>query len=144
MPTSATTEPEGGPDEASGHYFRSIAAIGQNCFDPEKGLSAIIGRTTYRKGEQREPRRLSSPINPQGVGSDSGGRCGRAILTHSLPSSKWLDETHPEPPLLAARPAASAPKSGLRDGARLTITPAVSNLKRCWRGLRRARLPEDQ
>src|SRR6185295_6801802 len=50
-----------------------------------------------RKGEQRAPDYLR--LNPQGLVptlEDDGG----AVLTQSPAILEWLEETHPEPPLL--------------------------------------------
>ncbi len=65
-----------------------------------KGLSYDYAPVDLIKGEQREP--AYRAVNPQGLtpALDIGGR----VLTQSLAILEWLDETHPEPPLLPNDP----------------------------------------
>jgi maleylpyruvate isomerase len=104
-----------------------------------KGLGAEHLAHHLRKGEQCAPAYLA--INPQGlvptIESDQG-----AILTQSLAIIEWLDETHPEPPLL--------PKDPLQRGkvrafamALACDTHPVQNLKVLAR-LRQLGLPEEK
>ena len=82
-------------------YFRSSASYRVRIALNLKGLSADHLPHHLRKGEQRDPAYLA--INPQGLVpalQDDGG----VILTQSLAIIEWLDETHPEPPLLPADP----------------------------------------
>jgi maleylpyruvate isomerase len=66
-----------------------------------KGLSADHLPHHLRKGEQRDPAYLA--INPQGLVPTLEGDPG-AIITQSLAIIEWLEETHPEPPLLPKDP----------------------------------------
>ena len=78
-------------------YFRSSASYRVKIALNLKGLSAEHLPHHLRKSEQSAPAFLA--INPQGlvpVLQDDAG----AILTQSLAIIEWLDETHPEPPLL--------------------------------------------
>src|SRR3977135_533094 len=92
-------------------YFRSSASYRVRIALNLKGLSADHLPHHLRKGEQCAPPYLA--INPQGLvptlESDAG-----AILTQSLAIIEWLDETHPQPPLLPKGPARPA-KGGTFD-----------------------------
>ncbi len=77
-------------------YFRSSASYRVRIALNLKGLSAEHLPHHLRKGEQRDPAYLA--INPQGLVptlQDQG-----VIITQSLAIIEWLEETHPEPPLL--------------------------------------------
>src|SRR5215831_5755873 len=78
-------------------YFRSAAAYRVRIALNLKGLPVEHLPHHLRKGEQCAPAYLA--LNPQGLvptlEDDSG-----TILTQSLAIIEWLDETHPEPPLL--------------------------------------------
>src|SRR4051794_16312733 len=81
-------------------YFRSSASYRVRIALNLKGLSAEHLPYHLRKGEQRDPAYLA--INPQGLVpalQDHG-----TILTQSLAIIEWLEETHPEPPLLPKDP----------------------------------------
>ena len=82
-------------------YFRSSAAYRVRIALNLKGLSADHLPHHLRKGEQRDPAYLA--INPQGLVPTLQDDQG-AILTQSLAVIEWLDETHPDPPLLPADP----------------------------------------
>ncbi|HEV3499096.1 MAG TPA: glutathione S-transferase N-terminal domain-containing protein, partial [Bradyrhizobium sp.] len=84
-------------------YFRSSASYRVRIALNLKGLSADQLPHHLRKGEQRDPAYLA--INPQGLVPTLQDDKG-AIITQSLAIIEWLDETHPEPPLL--------PKDALR------------------------------
>lgn len=77
-------------------YFRSSAAyrcrIGFNL----KGLSPETAYIHLRKGEQRRADFLA--LNPQGLVPTLAQ--GGHILTQSLAILEWLEEAHPNPPLL--------------------------------------------
>ena len=120
-------------------YFRSSASYRVRIALNLKGLSADHLPHHLRKGEQRDPAYLA--INPQGLVpalQDDGG----VILTQSLAIIEWLDETHPEPPLLPTDPLRRA-----RVGAFAMVlacdTHPVQNLKVLAR-LRELGLPEEQ
>jgi maleylpyruvate isomerase len=78
-----------------------------------------------RKGEQRAPAFLA--INPQGLvpalEDDQG-----AVLTQSLAIIEWLDETHPEPPLLPKDPLRRAKVRAFSQALACDTHP-VQNLK---------------
>jgi maleylpyruvate isomerase len=82
-------------------YFRSSASYRVRIALNLKGLSADHRPHHLRKGEQRDPAYLA--INPQGLVPTLQDDRG-VILTQSLAIIEWLDETHPEPPLLPADP----------------------------------------
>ena len=86
-------------------YFRSAASWRVRI---ALGLKRITAEHVFhhlRRGEQRSADYLC--INPQGLVPalelDDG-----TVLTQSLAIIEWLDETHPEPPLLPADPVARA------------------------------------
>ena len=84
-------------------YFRSSASYRVRIALNLKGLSAQHLPHHLRKGEQRAPAFLA--INPQGLVPALETDAGE-VLTQSLAIIEWLDEIHPEPPLL--------PKDALR------------------------------
>jgi maleylacetoacetate isomerase len=86
-------------------YFRSSAAYRVRI---ALGLKRLAPERTFvhlRSGMQRAGDYLD--VNPQGLVpalvTDDG-----AVLTQSLAIIEWLDETHPEPPLLPRDPAGRA------------------------------------
>jgi len=78
-------------------YFRSSAAWRVRIALNLKGVQAEYVFHHLRHGGQRAPDYLR--LNPQGLvpalETDDG-----AVLTQSLAICEWLDETHPDPPLL--------------------------------------------
>ncbi|HEV2558155.1 MAG TPA: maleylacetoacetate isomerase [Microvirga sp.] len=119
-------------------YFRSGAAYRVRIALNLKGLSAEHAFRHLRKGEQRAPDFLS--LNPQGLVPalelDDGG-----VLTQSLAIIEWLDETHPEPPLLPRDPLRRARVRAFALAIACDVHP-VQNLKVLNR-LRAAGLTED-
>ena len=97
-------------------YFRSSASYRVRIALNLKGLSAEHLPHHLRKGEQRDAG--LSRHQSAGAGSGAAGRCG-AILTQSLAIIEWLDETHPEPPLLPKDPLRRAKVRAFAHGARL-------------------------
>ena len=77
-------------------YFRSSAAYRCRIAFNLKGLDADFHPVHLRRSEQKQP--AFRAINPQGLvpALESDG----LILTQSLAIIEWLEETHPEPPLL--------------------------------------------
>ncbi len=81
-------------------YFRSSAAFRVRIALGLKGLAAERRFIHLRKGEQRGPAYLA--INPHGFVPMLVD--GAACLTQSLAIIEYLEETHPEPPLLPGSP----------------------------------------
>jgi maleylpyruvate isomerase len=119
-------------------YFRSSASYRVRIALNLKGLTADHLPHHLRKGEQRDPAYLA--INPQGLVPtlDDGG----AILTQSLAIIEWLDETHPEPPLLPQDPLRRAKVRAFAMALACDTHP-VQNLKVLAR-LRQLGLPEEK
>ena len=120
-------------------YFRSSASYRVRIALNLKGLSAEYLAHHLRKGEQRAPAFLA--INPQGLVPALQDDAG-AILTQSLAIIEWLDETHPEPPLL---PSDRLRRARVRAFAQALAcdTHPVQNLKVLAR-LRQLGLAEEQ
>lgn len=106
-------------------YFRSSAAWRVRIALNLKGLTAEPRYHHLRKGEHRLPDYLS--INPQGLLPslvlDDG-----AILTQSLAICEYLEDTHPEPPLLPADPVGRARVRAFAQAIACDIHP-LQNLK---------------
>ena len=120
-------------------YFRSSASYRVRIALNLKGLSAQHLPHHLRKGEQRAPDYLR--LNPQGLVptlEDDGG----AVLTQSLAIIEWLEETHPEPPLLPKDPLRRAKVRAFALVLGCDTHP-VQNLKVLAR-LRQLGLPEEQ
>jgi len=120
-------------------YFRSSASYRVRIALNLKGLSAQHLPHHLRKGEQRAPHYLR--LNPQGLVptlEDDGG----AVLTQSLAIIEWLEETHPEPPLLPKEPLRRAKVRAFALVLGCDTHP-VQNLKVLAR-LRQLGLPEEQ
>jgi maleylpyruvate isomerase len=78
-------------------YYRSTAAWRARIALNLKGVTAEHRFHHLRNGEQRAPDYLR--LNPQGL-VPALETADRAVLTQSLAICEWLDETHPNPPLL--------------------------------------------
>lgn len=105
-------------------YFRSAAAFRVRIALNLKG-SAVEHRYVHlRKGEQRAERYLA--LNPQGLvpSLDVDG----IVLTQSLAIIEYLDETHPEPPLLPSDAIARARVRSLAQTVACDIHP-IDNLR---------------
>jgi maleylpyruvate isomerase len=119
-------------------YFRSSASYRVRIALNLKGLRAEHLPHHLRKGEQRDPAYLG--INPQGLVptlQDQG-----IIITQSLAIIEWLEETHPEPPLLPKEPLRRAHVRAFAQVLACDTHP-VQNLKVLVR-LRQLNLPEEQ
>ena len=79
-------------------YWRSSAAYRVRIALNLKQLGAQHVFHHLRKNEQRELDYLR--LNPQGLVPTLELDAGRGVLTQSLAICEWLEETHPEPPLL--------------------------------------------
>jgi maleylpyruvate isomerase len=120
-------------------YFRSSAAYRVRIALNLKGLSAQHLPHHLRKGEQCAPSYLA--INPQGLVPTLEDDAG-AILTQSVAIIEWLDETHPQPPLLPNDPLSRAKVRAFAMAIACDIHP-VQNLKVLAR-LRQLGLPEEK
>ena len=120
-------------------YFRSSAAYRVRIALNLKGLSADHLPHHLRKGEQRDPAYLT--INPQGLVPTLHDDRG-VILTQSLAIIEWLDETHPEPPLLPTDPLRRARVRAFAQAIACDLHP-IQNLKVLAR-LRELGLSEEQ
>jgi maleylpyruvate isomerase len=106
-------------------YFRSSASYRVRIALNLKGLSAEHLPHHLRKSEQCAPAFLA--INPQGLVPALQDDAG-AILTQSLAIIEWLDETHPEPPLLPNDPLRRARVRAFAQALACDTHP-VQNLK---------------
>src|SRR6476660_8633009 len=120
-------------------YFRSSAAYRVRIALNLKGLAAEHLPHHLRKGEQCALSYLA--INPQGLVPTLENEAG-AIITQSLAIIEWLDETHPEPPLLPKEPLRRAKVRAFAMALACDTHP-VQNLKVLAR-LRELGLPEQQ
>jgi maleylpyruvate isomerase len=119
-------------------YFRSAAAYRVRIALNLKGLTAEHLPRHLRKGEQSAPAYLA--LNPQGL-VPTLEKAG-AVLTQSLAIIEWLDETHPNPPLLPRDPLRRAKVRAFALAIACDIHP-VQNLKVLNR-LRQLGVPEEQ
>jgi maleylpyruvate isomerase len=106
-------------------YFRSSAAFRVRIALNLKGLKAEHLSHHLRKNEQRAPDYLA--MNPQGLVPTLVTDDGEA-LTQSLAIVEWLDETHPDPPLLPKDAMARARCRAFAFAIACDIHP-VQNLK---------------
>jgi len=120
-------------------YFRSSASYRVRIALNLKGLGADQLSYHLRNGEQRAPAFLA--LNPQGLVPALQDDHG-AILTQSLAIIEWLDEIHPEPPLLPQDPLRRAKVRAFAMALACDTHP-VQNLKVLAR-LRQLGLPEEQ
>jgi maleylpyruvate isomerase len=120
-------------------YFRSSASYRVRIALNLKGLHAEQLSHHLRKGEQRDPRYLA--INPQGLVPTLEDDAG-VILTQSLAIIEWLDEIHPEPPLLPKDALRRAKVRAFADVLACDTHP-LQNLKVLAR-LRELGLPEEK
>jgi maleylpyruvate isomerase len=120
-------------------YFRSSASYRVRIALNLKGLRCEHLPHHLRKGEQHAPAYLA--INPQGLVPTLEDDTGN-ILIQSLAIIEWLDETHPEPPLLPKDPLRRAKVRAFADVLACDTHP-VQNLKVLSR-LRELGVPEDK
>jgi maleylacetoacetate isomerase len=105
-------------------YFRSSAAFRVRIALNLKGLAYEQASIHLRKGEQRQPDYLA--LQPQGlvpVLEDDD-----EALVQSLAIIEYLDETHPEPPLLPGHPGDRARVRALAQAVACDIHP-IDNLR---------------
>ena len=86
-------------------YFRSSAAHRLRIALNLKGLRPELRSVHLRRGDQGSD--AYRALNPQGLVPALETGDG-AVLTQSLAIIEWLDETHPEPPLLPRDPLGRA------------------------------------
>ena len=120
-------------------YFRSSASYRVRIALNLKGLGVDHLSHHLRKGEQCAPAFLA--INPQGLVPALQDDHGET-LTQSLAIIEWLDETHPEPPLLPKDPLRRAKVRAFAMALACDTHP-VQNLKVLAR-LRQLGLPEEE
>jgi maleylpyruvate isomerase len=120
-------------------YFRSSASYRVRIALNLKGLGAEHLPHHLRKGEQRDPAYLA--INPQGLVPTLQADDG-AVITQSLAIIEWLEETHPQPPLLPDDPLRRAKVRAFALALACDTHP-VQNLKVLAR-LRQLGLTEEQ
>jgi maleylpyruvate isomerase len=120
-------------------YFRSSASYRVRIALNLKGVRADNLSHHLRKGEQCAPAYLA--LNPQGLVPTLENDEGE-IITQSLAIIEWLEETHPEPPLLPKDPLRRAKVRAFALAIACDIHP-VQNLKVLAR-LRQLGLPEEQ
>jgi maleylpyruvate isomerase len=118
-------------------YYRSTASWRVRIALNLKGVAADSIAHHLRRGEQSAPDYLR--LNPQGFVPTLELDDGRT-LTQSLAICEWLDETHPEPPLLPSDPFERARVRAFSLAIACDIHP-VQNLKVLAR-LRALKLPE--
>src|SRR5467141_89280 len=139
MPTKANNKIQGEVPMKLHGYFRSSASYRVRIALNLKGLSADHLPHHLRKGEQRDP--AYRAINPQGLVTTLQDDQG-AIITQSLAIIEWLEETHPEPPLLPEDPLRRAKVRAFAMALACDTHP-VQNLKVLAR-LRQLGLPEEK
>ena len=105
-------------------YFRSSAAFRVRIALNLKGLAYDQAAIHLRKREQLKPEYLA--LQPQGLvpALEEDGR----IFVQSLAIIEYLDETHPEPSLLPARPAERARVRAVAQAVACDIHP-IDNLR---------------
>jgi maleylpyruvate isomerase len=106
-------------------YFRSTAAWRVRIALALKGLPYHQAFHHLRRGEQRAPDFLE--MNPQGLVPALVLGTGE-VLTQSLAIIEYLDETHPEPPLLPPCPLSRARVRAFAQAIACDIHP-VQNLR---------------
>ena len=105
-------------------FSRSSAAFRVRIALNLKGLAYEDGFIHLRRGEQRGPEYLA--VNPQGLvpALEADGH----TLIQSMAIIEYLDETHPEPPLLPRDPASRARVRALAEIVACDIHP-INNLR---------------
>ena len=106
------------------NYFRSSTSVRVRAALHLKGLSYDYISHALLKGEQRSPEHLA--VNPQGLVPTLITEQGP--LPQSLAILEWLDEVHPEPPILPSDPWGRARVRALAHIVALDIHP-VNNLR---------------
>jgi maleylpyruvate isomerase len=105
-------------------YFRSSAAYRCRIAFNLKGVRPEMRFVHLAKGEQRQPGFLAR--NPHGL--VPALEVGTRLLTQSIAIMEWLEETHPDPPLLPPDPLDRAHVRGLALAIACDIHP-LQNLR---------------
>lgn len=121
-------------------YYRSTASWRVRIALNLKGVRVDHVAHHLRKGEQRAADYLK--LNPQGFVPALSLDDGTTTLTQSLAIIEWLDETHPQPPLLPVDPIRRAQVRAFAQAIACDTHP-VQNLK-VLAQLRRLGLAEDK
>lgn len=106
------------------NFFRSSTSYRVRAALNLKGLEYDYKSYVLRAGEQRRESYLA--LNPQGLVPTL--ETPQGPLSQSLAILEWLDETHPEPPLLPADPWGRARVRSLAYAVALEIHP-LNNLR---------------
>ena len=106
------------------NFFRSSTSFRVRAALKLKGLDYAYEAYALRKGEQRGTRHLA--LNPQGLVPTL--ETPQGPLAQSLAIIEWLDEAHPEPPLLPTDPWARARVRSLAHAVALDVHP-LNNLR---------------
>jgi len=106
------------------NFFRSSASYRVRAALNLKNLDYDYRSYVLRRGEQRSDDYLA--LNPQGLVPTL--ETPQGPLSQSLAILEWLDETHPEPPLLPADPWERARVRSLAHAIALDIHP-LNNLR---------------
>lgn len=106
-------------------YFRSTATWRVRIALNLKGLAVRQAFHHLRRGDQQAPAYLA--INPQGLLPALEADDGQ-VLTQSLAICEYLDEIHPDPPLLPSAPVRRAKVRAVAQAIACDIHP-VQNLK---------------
>jgi maleylpyruvate isomerase len=106
-------------------FFRSSAAFRTRIALNLKGLPYEQVSLVLRRGDQRQPDYLEK--NPLGLVPALEDEDGQ-ILIESLAIIEYLDETHPEPPLLPGHPADRARVRAIAQAIACDIHP-IDNLR---------------
>ena len=107
------------------NFFRSSASVRLRVALNLKGLSYDYAAYRLRKNEHRQAEFLAR--NPQGLVPALELADG-SVLTQSLAIMEYLDETHPQPPLLPADPLGRARVRALSQAIACDIHP-INNLR---------------
>jgi len=105
-------------------FFRSSAAFRVRIALNLKGLAYDQVSLHLRSGQQSKPEFLA--LNPLGLVPALAD--GDAVLTQSLAIIEYLDETHPQPPLVPKSPLARARVRALAQAVACDIHP-IDNLR---------------
>ena len=124
------------------NYFRSSTSFRARIALNLKGLDYDYLPLHLRHGEQRDPGYLAR--NPQGLvpSLEVEGPEGPIFITQSLAIVEYLEECHPEPPLLPADPAGRARVRAIAYAIACDLHP-LNNLRVLTRLTRDLGLPQE-